>query len=184
MIGLTGVITDGGGGKRSIARTADEGLPGSVDTPTVCMVTRSAAGRSMASGRSRLACGLTKTAAPFADHRRPLPAIRRPPYDIQPEQVARDLQTSLTHGLSEPAVQARVATYGKNAIYQKRQLHVRLILWRQIANAITFVLLIALVISFAARDYPEGGVIAGTRMCSLTSYFSIYRRKSRRRIFS
>ena len=162
MIGPAAVIADERGGKRSIARTADEGLSGSVDTPTVRMVRGSAGGQSMASGRSRLACGLTKTAALSADRRRPLPEIRRPPYDIQPEQVARELQTSLTHGLSERAVQSRVAMYGKNTIYQKQQLNVRLILWRQIANAITFVLLIALVISFAVKDYPEGGVIAGT----------------------
>jgi len=129
------------------------------------MVTRSAGGgRPIASAKSTLACGLTKTAASGANrHRRPpLVNLRRPPYDLQPEQVARDLQTSLTYGLSEQAAQSRLATYGKNAIYEKQQLNVWLILWRQIANAITFVLLIALVISFAVKDYPEGGVIAGT----------------------
>jgi magnesium-transporting ATPase (P-type) len=125
------------------------------------MVAGSAALRPVAGTclRSTLACGLAKTAA-AADHS-PLRRIIRPPYDIQPEQVARDLKTSLTHGLSDLDAHSRVAACGKNVIYEKRKLNVWLILWRQIANAITFVLVVSLVISFAVRDYPEGGVIAG-----------------------
>lgn len=126
--------------------------------------------------RSTLTCGLTKAAAAGADHHPLLPRILRPPFDIQPEQVARELHTSLAHGLSDPNAQSRVAAYGKNVIYEKRQFNVWLILWRQFANAITFVLLVALVISFAVKDYPEGGVIAGNKDYAITADCSFHRR--------
>jgi magnesium-transporting ATPase (P-type) len=116
--------------------------------------------------RSTLTCGLTTVAG--AQHIA-LPRIRQPPFDVQTERVARDLHTSLTHGLSAHDVQSRLVAYGKNVIYEKRKFHIWLILWRQIANAITFVLVVALVISFAVKDYPEGGVIAGTYSGALSA---------------
>ena len=129
----------------------------------VSMATAPAARQPIAAAfgaRSALTCGLTTVAG--ANHHIALERIRRPPFDVLPERVARDLHTSLTHGLSYHDARSRLAVYGKNVIYEKRKLHVWLILWRQIANAITFVLVIALVISFAVQDYPEGGVIAGS----------------------
>jgi magnesium-transporting ATPase (P-type) len=139
------------------------------------MSTASAAREEIAAAsgvRSTLTCGLT---VPGPNQHIALRRIRRPPFAVLPERVAKDLDTSLLHGLSAHEVQSRLVTYGKNVIYEKRKFHIWSILWRQIANAITFVLVVALVISFAVKDYPEGGVIAGICSRGLSADISLYR---------
>jgi magnesium-transporting ATPase (P-type) len=122
--------------------------------------------------RSTLTCGLTTART---NEHIALPRILQPPFDILPERLSSDLHSSLLHGLSARDVQWRLVAYGKNVIYEKRKFHTWLILWRQIANAITFVLVVALVISFAVKDYPEGGVIAGACSGGLSADISLYR---------
>ena len=89
-------------------------------------------------------------------------SIKRIPFDRDPAELAQYLRTSLKDGLAESEAQTRLNSYGKNILRKQRRYTVWTVLWKQVSNAMTVVLLAALIIAFATKDYPEGGVIAGT----------------------
>lgn len=89
-------------------------------------------------------------------------SIKKIPFDRDPTELAQYLRTSLKDGLPESEAQTRLNSYGKNILRKQRRYTVWTVLWKQVSNAMTVVLLAALIIAFATKDYPEGGVIAGT----------------------
>ena len=89
-------------------------------------------------------------------------SIKKIPFDRDHVELAQYLRTSLKDGLAESEAQSRLNLYGKNILKEQRRYTVWTVLWKQVSNAMTVVLLAALIIAFATKDYPEGGVIAGT----------------------
>jgi magnesium-transporting ATPase (P-type) len=90
-----------------------------------------------------------------------VPTIEKRPFDRAPADLARDLHSSLNAGLDESLVQTRLRLYGKNLLKGQGKVTIWAVLWRQVSNAMTAILLGALAIAFATRDFAEGGVIAG-----------------------
>jgi hypothetical protein len=56
--------------------------------------------------------------------------------------------------------------HGKNILKGHGTVSVWAVLWRQVSNAMTVILLGALAIAFATLDFAEGGVIAGKYLIS------------------
>ncbi|KAF9959344.1 hypothetical protein BGZ70_008864, partial [Mortierella alpina] len=88
--------------------------------------------------------------------------------DLEPEtpfhtftvdQTADHLQTSVLEGLSSDEAAARLIKYGPNELEGNGGVKWYKVLWRQIANVLVCVLLIASVLAFATKDFAEGGVI-------------------------
>jgi magnesium-transporting ATPase (P-type) len=88
--------------------------------------------------------------------------VEKRPFDREPPDLAEYLHTSLSSGLDESEAQIRLRQCGKNILKGQEKVTVWLVLWRQVSNAMTVILLGALAIAFATNDYAEGGVIAGT----------------------
>lgn len=101
--------------------------------------------------------------APSLHHATQSPlVVEKRPFDRDTAELARYLHTSLSSGLDESEAQARLKHYGKNILKGQGKVTVWAVLWRQVSNAMTVILLGALAIAFATEDYAEGGVIAGT----------------------
>ncbi|KAG0213482.1 Na+ ATPase [Mortierella sp. GBA30] len=88
--------------------------------------------------------------------------------DLEPEtpfhtftsdQVADNLGTSLLEGLSSEEAANRLRLHGRNELEGNGGVKWYKVLWRQIANVLVCVLLIATVLAFATKDFAEGGVI-------------------------
>ncbi|KAF9546390.1 Na+ ATPase [Mortierella hygrophila] len=75
------------------------------------------------------------------------------------EQTAQHYSTSITEGLSSSEAAARLKNYGANELQGEGGVKWYKVLWRQVANALVLILLIATALAFATGDYAEGGVI-------------------------
>ncbi|KAF9137430.1 Na+ ATPase [Mortierella sp. GBA39] len=75
------------------------------------------------------------------------------------EQVVEHYQTSILEGLSSEEAATRLQTYGLNALEGDGGVKWYKVLWRQVANVLVAVLLIATALAFATKDYAEGSVI-------------------------
>jgi magnesium-transporting ATPase (P-type) len=104
-------------------------------------------------------------------------SVEKIPFDRDPVELARNLRTSLRDGLAESEAQTRLNLNGKNILKKQRRYTVWTVLWKQVSNAMTIVLLAALVIAFATKDYPEGSVIAGTLTLPLRLLMQSVRRR-------
>ena len=105
------------------------------------------------------------------------------PFDKEPIDLEECLQTSMEFGLLEAEATARLKLCGQNVMKGQRRYTAWNVLWKQVSNAMTVILLGCLIIAFATKDYPEGGVIAGTCLFYLRVNFSVYCGKYRNRIF-
>jgi magnesium-transporting ATPase (P-type) len=88
-------------------------------------------------------------------------AIEKRPFDRDATELAQYLHTSLISGLDDSEAQNRLKLYGKNLLKGQGKVTIWAVLWRQVSNAMTVILLGALAIAFATEDFAEGGVIAG-----------------------
>ena len=84
------------------------------------------------------------------------------PFAKEANLLGQELRTSLVSGLIEAEAQRRLNTHGRNLVTQKEKDNVLSLLWKQVSNAMTVVLVIALVVSFAIKDFPDGATIAGS----------------------
>ncbi|KAF9409452.1 hypothetical protein BGZ94_001959, partial [Podila epigama] len=75
------------------------------------------------------------------------------------DQVAEHYTTNTLEGLTSKEAAARLPIYGPNELQGNGGVKWYKVLWRQIANALVVILLIATAIAFATGDYAEGGVI-------------------------
>jgi magnesium-transporting ATPase (P-type) len=87
--------------------------------------------------------------------------IDKIPFYRDPVELAHCLQSSLTNGLTEPEAQTRLKVYGENVLKGKGKPTIWVVLWRQVWNAMTLILVAALIIAVIIDDYSEGGFIAG-----------------------
>ncbi|KAG0268139.1 Na+ ATPase [Linnemannia exigua] len=88
--------------------------------------------------------------------------------DLQPEvpfhtytvaETESQLKTTAVEGLTSEEAEARLHLHGTNELKGDGGVKWQKILWRQIANPLVIVLLIANILSFATKQFPEGGVI-------------------------
>ena len=87
--------------------------------------------------------------------------LKKRPFDRDPVDLANYLHTSLATGLSDQEAKQRLEKVGKNLLKGQEKVSIWNVLWRQVSNAMTVILLGALAIAFATQDFAEGGVIAG-----------------------
>jgi len=84
------------------------------------------------------------------------------PFDKEAIELEGCLQTSADTGLTDAEARSRLALWGQNIMKGQRRYTGLGVLWKQVSNAMTVILVGCLIIAFATRDYSEGGVIAGT----------------------
>ncbi|PWN36765.1 sodium transport ATPase [Meira miltonrushii] len=78
-------------------------------------------------------------------------------YPVEP--VLNALQTDAQKGLKESEIEKRREEFGKNVLQGGSEISIARILFRQIANAMTLVLLLAFAVSLGIRSWIEGGVL-------------------------
>lgn len=79
---------------------------------------------------------------------------------LPPALVAQQLDTTAEQGLTTKVATERLEKYGHNKLESSGGVTWWRILIRQISNSLTFVLAIAMILSFVTLDFIEGGVIA------------------------
>lgn len=75
------------------------------------------------------------------------------------EDVCAALGTDLDRGISEARAGELLKQYGRNELKGQAGVNPWKILLRQVANGLTAVLILAMIVSFAVTDYAEGGVL-------------------------
>ncbi|CEH12220.1 related to ca2-transporting atpase [Ceraceosorus bombacis] len=100
-----------------------------------------------------------------ADDRGSVASSTATPSVLQPHTLTFDdclahLKSNPTTGLSSADATDRLARDGPNTIREAKGVSVLDILIRQVANALTIILLAAMALSFGVRDWVEGAVVA------------------------
>ncbi|TKY90422.1 hypothetical protein EX895_000420 [Sporisorium graminicola] len=81
------------------------------------------------------------------------------PHSLEAEQLISQFSSNITTGLSQDQAAARLAENGPNQLNETNKVSATSILIRQMANALTLVLLAAMALSFGVKDWVEGGVV-------------------------
>ncbi|KFA64911.1 hypothetical protein S40285_02883 [Stachybotrys chlorohalonatus IBT 40285] len=81
------------------------------------------------------------------------------PHTVSAQHVAEHFNTNLHDGLSSTEAAARLSRDGPNSIKGAKGISFWQILFSQVANALTVVLIAVAALSFAIGDYIEGGVV-------------------------
>ncbi|EJD35955.1 putative sarcoplasmic/endoplasmic reticulum calcium ATPase [Auricularia subglabra TFB-10046 SS5] len=100
-----------------------------------------------------------------------VPTYSQPPHMLSGDDVVRELDTDGDHGLSEEESRKRFLQYGKNELDGSGGVQAWRVLLKQVANAMTIVLVLAMSLSFGVRDYVEGGVILAVIFINITIGF-------------
>ena len=87
--------------------------------------------------------------------------LSQPAHALKWSQVAEKLSADTDDGLSSTEAKQRLENYGANELGEADGVNPGKILLRQIANAMTLVLILAMAVSFGIQSWIEGGVIAG-----------------------
>ena len=100
---------------------------------------------------------------PLADHvsgqsNKPM---SKPAHALKWPQVVEELKADAEDGLSSADAKARLEEYGRNELGDTGGVNPGKILVRQVANAMTLVLIMAMAVSFGIKSWIEGGVVAG-----------------------
>lgn len=75
------------------------------------------------------------------------------------EDVCKALGSDLDRGISNADAAKLLKKYGRNELRGQAGVNPWKILMRQVANGLTAVLMLAMIVSFAVQDYAEGGVL-------------------------
>ena len=100
---------------------------------------------------------------PLADHvsgqsNKPM---SKPAHALKWTQVVEELKADAEDGLSSADAKARLEEHGRNELGDTGGVNPGKILLRQVANAMTLVLIMAMAVSFGIKSWIEGGVVAG-----------------------
>ena len=87
--------------------------------------------------------------------------MSKPAHALKWPQVAEELKADAEDGLTSADAKARLEEYGRNELGDAGGVNPGKILLRQVANAMTLVLIMAMAVSFGIRSWIEGGVVAG-----------------------
>ncbi|KIJ35526.1 hypothetical protein M422DRAFT_180761 [Sphaerobolus stellatus SS14] len=91
-------------------------------------------------------------------------------------QVLRDLGSSQDNGLTNNDASRRLTAYGENVLIRTAKVSAWNVLFGQLANALTLVLIAALALSFGVKDFIEGAVIAAVIVLNTTvGFFQEYK---------
>ncbi|KAF9109007.1 Na+ ATPase [Mortierella sp. AM989] len=82
-----------------------------------------------------------------------------PFHTLSVEEVAEHFSTNILEGLTSEEAANRLKIYGSNELQGSGGVKWYKVLWRQVANTLVAILLIATILSFATGDFVEGGVI-------------------------
>ncbi|KAK4635352.1 Sodium transport ATPase 5 [Fulvia fulva] len=97
--------------------------------------------------------------------------LSKPPHALKWKEVAEELQADIDDGLNASEASKRLEEFGRNELGDGKKVNPGKILVRQIANAMTLVLIIAMIVSFAIQSWIEGGVVAGVIFINITVGF-------------
>ncbi|THU82747.1 sodium transport ATPase [Dendrothele bispora CBS 962.96] len=90
--------------------------------------------------------------------------------------ILQKLKTNETDGLSEDDAKARLEEYGENLLSDKGGVSAVSVLIRQMANALTLVLVAAMALSFGVQDWIEGAVITAVIILNISvGFFQEYK---------
>ncbi|SPO19847.1 related to Ca2+-transporting ATPase [Ustilago trichophora] len=81
------------------------------------------------------------------------------PHSLEADQVIAQFSSDVHTGLSEDQAATRLSEHGPNQLKETNKVSATSILIRQMANALTLVLLAAMALSFGVKDWVEGGVV-------------------------
>ncbi|KAG5518616.1 hypothetical protein PMAC_002584 [Pneumocystis sp. 'macacae'] len=95
----------------------------------------------------------------------------RPPFLLSPEELEKELCTSMENGLQIKDVEERLLKYGNNSIDNNDGVSMIAVLVRQAANAMTLVLIAAMIVSLGIKDWIEGGVITAVILINIVVGF-------------
>ncbi|KAG5437443.1 hypothetical protein PCANB_000875 [Pneumocystis canis] len=99
----------------------------------------------------------------------------KPPFLLSPEQIAKELFTSMENGLDTKDAEERLLKYGNNSLNNNDNVSMIAVLVRQAANAMTLVLVAAMIVSLGIRDWIEGGVITAVILINIiVGFFQEY----------
>lgn len=87
--------------------------------------------------------------------------MSKPAHSLKWQEVVDELKTDTDDGLKDDEAASRLNEYGKNELGETGGVNPGKILLRQVANAMTLVLIMAMAVSFGITSWIEGGVIAG-----------------------
>ncbi|KAF5353799.1 hypothetical protein D9758_010589 [Tetrapyrgos nigripes] len=97
-------------------------------------------------------------------------------YLLELSVLLNKLKTHETEGLSEEDANARQEEYGENLLTDQGGVSLLSVLIRQMANALTLVLLAAMALSFGVQDWVEGAVITAVIIINVTvGFFQEYK---------
>lgn len=87
--------------------------------------------------------------------------LTKPAHALAWKAVAEELKADIDDGLTASDANERLTEVGRNELGDAKGVNPGKILTRQVANAMTMVLIIAMAVSFAIQSWIEGGVVAG-----------------------
>ncbi|KAL5326828.1 hypothetical protein ACEPPN_004517 [Leptodophora sp. 'Broadleaf-Isolate-01'] len=98
----------------------------------------------------------------------PLSAL---PHQLTADQLAAETGANLLDGLTEAEAKSRQEKHGPNELDDGPGVNPAKILLRQVANAMTLVLILAMAVSFGIGSYIEGGVISAVIVLNIVVGF-------------
>lgn len=97
--------------------------------------------------------------------------ISQPAHSLSWQQVAEELEADIDDGLTTEQAKVRLEEHGRNEFAEGDGVNPWKILVRQIANAMTLVLILAMAVSFGIKSWIEGGVIAAVIIINIVVGF-------------
>ncbi|PWN31414.1 potassium/sodium eff, partial [Meira miltonrushii] len=82
------------------------------------------------------------------------------PHTLTTEETLNVFKVDFQNGLATQEAKARSETNGQNVIREAKGVSIWSIALRQVANALTVILLAAMALSFGVQDWVEGGVVS------------------------
>ncbi|KAK7443243.1 hypothetical protein VKT23_015840 [Stygiomarasmius scandens] len=98
-------------------------------------------------------------------------ALAERAYLLETSVIIQKLRTNETDGLSEDDAKVRLEEYGENLLSDKGGVSAVSVLIRQMANALTLVLVAAMALSFGVEDWVEGAVITAVIVLNVSVGF-------------
>ena len=97
--------------------------------------------------------------------------ISRPAHALTQHQVAEELGADILAGLSQDEAKSRLGSYGRNELGEADGVQPLKIVIAQVANAMTMVLILAMVVSFIFESWIEAGVVAAVILLNVVVGF-------------
>ncbi|KAK3081170.1 hypothetical protein LTS18_009509 [Coniosporium uncinatum] len=97
--------------------------------------------------------------------------LSQPAHALSHEQVAEEIGANTRDGLISGDANSRLEQYGKNELGEAGGVNPGKILLRQVMNAMSLVLIMAMAVSFGIQSWIEGGVISAVIILNITVGF-------------